>query len=187
MVKGNRRSKLGWFGWTIISVIFVAILGSTFLFFSILNLDIKSFLGGDQTTEKSNEPASDEAIERVEEVQETVGKDHQEVGNFVSKMHNFYNETTGYGAINSLEWNEQKEQASKVLVKLDEQLPKVNDEALKSDLERIMNLAEKAKNEPETDHIRNLHRMFHDLDIALNNYNGYDTIWNVTETLKTAD
>ncbi len=187
MAKRNHSSKMGWFGWTFLSVILVTIVGSFLFFFNMLNLDIKSIFTGEKNAEGNEEPVSEETLEKVEEVQETVGKDHAEVGQFVAKTHDFYNETTGYGSIASLDWEEQKNQATSILGTLEEKLPNVKDDALTTDLERIQELAKKAISEQETEYVRNLHRMFHDLDIALNNYNGYDTIWKVTETLKTAN
>lgn len=187
MAKGNHSSKMGWFGWTFLSVILVTIIGSFLFFSNMLNLDIKSIFTGDKNAEGNEEPVSEETLEKVEEVQETVGKDHADIGQFIAEIHDFYNETTGYGSIASVDWEEQQDQANNILSTLDEKLPNVKDDALKTDIEQIQELANKAIDEQETDHVRNLHRMFHDLDIALNNYNGYDTIWKVTETLKTAN
>lgn len=187
LAKENHGSKMGWFGWTILSVILVTIIGSFLFFFNIFNLDIKSIFSSEKNADGNEEPVSEETMEKVEEVQKTVGKDHTDIGKFVAEMHDFYNETTGYGRIASLDWEEQKDQANNILSTLDEKLSNVKDDALRADIERIKGLAKRAINEQETEHVRNLHRMFHDLDIALNNYNGYDTIWKVTETLKTAN
>lgn len=187
MAKGNHRSKMGWFGWSVLSVIAVTTLGAFLFFFNIFNLDITSIFSGDQATEENEEPIKEDTLDKVKEVQETVGKEHTDIGQFVSGMHDFYNETTGYGGISALDWGQQQKQADKVLGALKEKLPKVQDESLKMDLGRIQELANEVKNKKGTETIRNLHRIFHDLDIALNNYNGYDKIWNVTETLKTTN
>ncbi|WP_246202571.1 hypothetical protein [Virgibacillus doumboii] len=187
MAKGNHRSKMGWFGWSVISVILVTVLGSFLFFFNIFNLDITSLFNGDQASETNEEPISEETREKVKKVQQTVGKEHTDVGQFVSKMHDFYNETTGYGGIAALDWDKQQKQADKVLNALKENIPNVKNEKLTMDLERIQELANAAQKEKKTEHVRYLHRMFHDLDIALNNYKAYDKIWNVTETLKTSN
>lgn len=187
MAKGNRSSKMGWFGWSIISVIIVTLAGSSLFFFNIFGLSIPSLFSDNPSTEANGKPISEETRDEVERVQETVGKDNPEAGKFISKTHDFYNETTGYGAIAALDWDQQQERANKILKVLEEMIPKVNSEALKNDLKRIQELAQKVTHEKTTDDVRYLHRMFHDLDIALNNYNGYDKIWHVTKTLKSAN
>ncbi len=135
----------------------------------------------------SEEPISKETKEKVHQVNETVGKSHQDVGEFVSNTHDFYNNTTGYGDIESLDWDQQQERAKQILTSLEKLLPSVKNEPLKQDLQRIQNLANAVKDEKDKEKVRYLHRMFHDLDIALNNYKAYDRIWNVTQTLKTAN
>lgn len=147
------------------------------------------FASDKQTMEEegSSTTASKETMEDVEQIQDTVGKDHQDIGKFVSSMHDFYNGTTGYGGIKDLDWNKQIEQAENIEATLEERIPNVENQALKKDLANIQVLAKQTINKEESDSIRGLHRMFHDLDIALNSYNGYDKIWDVTETLGEAD
>ncbi|MFD1361774.1 hypothetical protein [Lentibacillus salinarum] len=175
--------KMGWFGWTLTSVIAVTVLGSVLFFFNLFDLRPASLLNDSDNQATEAEDLSDDEVANVEEVREEVGQEHQDIGQFVSDAHDFYNETTGYGAISSLDWSEQREEADVILETLDAELPDVTDETLQDDLEHIQELAENVKNEEESEVIRDLHRMFHDLDIALNNYNTYDKIWNATETL----
>lgn len=186
MAKG-KFLKIGWFGWTFITVLVVTLAGSVLIFFNTFDLDPMSLAGDsdDQATEKDE--ISDETAEKVEEVRGTVGKENQAIGQFVSEMHDFYNETTGYGGISSLDWERQKAKANTILDTLDERIADVEDEALNKDLERIQELADAIINGEETENVRSLHRMFHDLDIALNDYNAYDIIWNVTATLDTTN
>lgn len=179
--------KIGWFGWTLTGVIAVTLIGSALFFSNMFDVNPMALFSDsdDQATEAEDLSEKDE--EKVEEVRETVGQDHQDIGQFVSDTHDFYNETTGYGSISSLDWDKQRDEANVILDTLDEQLPNVENETLKNDLERIRELVNAVLDDRETDHVRSLHRMFHDLDIALNDYNAYDKIWNATETLNTTN
>ncbi|WP_163971131.1 hypothetical protein [Oceanobacillus halotolerans] len=184
--------KLGWFGWTFTTVILITIIGASIFFFNLFDLDMKSLVNGEEESAEADSQqeevaASEETIEEVETIQETVGQDHQEIGDFVSDMHDFYNDTTGYGGINNLNWDEQAEQAEYVDGMISDFLSEVNNEALLNDLQHIQELAQNALESQDADYVRNLHRLFHDLDIALNSYDGYDKIWGVTETLKSAN
>lgn len=160
-------------------------IGSAILFSDLFGLNI---FGSENITnneeEAQAEEISDEMNEHVERTRETVGKTHQNVGEFIAEKHAFYNDTTGYGAINSLNWEDQRQQAKDVEEKVIEILPTVENDSLKKDLLIIQQLAQRAQTENEVTIIRDLHRMFHDLDIALNEYGQYDKIWDVTETLK---
>lgn len=178
-MKGLKR--LGWFGWSLISVITVVIIGSTLFFFNMFDLSLSSLL---QKGDPSVDPQAKETIDVVESLQATVGQDNKEAGSFIAQAHKFYNQTTGYGAINSLNWDEQRTHAKEVIASIDELLSIVDHEVLTDDLNHIQQLAEEALDKEEASIVRDLHRMFHDLDIALNKYDGYDQIWNVTETLK---
>lgn len=178
-MKGLRR--IGWFGWSLITIMTVVLVGSTLFFFNIFGLNFSSIL---QKDEQAVDPSAKETVEVVENIQETVGKDHQEVGSFIAQNHKFYNQTTGYGAINSLDWDDQRMKAEEIIEKIDDFLTMVEHDALTDDLKHIKKLAKQVLENEEASIIRDLHRMFHDLDIALNSYDGYDKIWNVTETLK---
>ncbi|WP_010529721.1 hypothetical protein [Lentibacillus jeotgali] len=176
--------KMGWLGWTFTAIIAVTLIGSLLFFFNIFNVNAMSLLGGSDKQATEADELSKETVEQVEETRETVGEANQDIGQFVSETHDFYNETTGYGGISSLDWNEQEKRANTILSTLDEEIANINDEALTKDLKQIQGLANAVKNEEKTENIRTLHRMFHDLDIALNDYNAYDVIWNATNTLE---
>ncbi|TFJ92737.1 hypothetical protein [Lentibacillus salicampi] len=186
MAKG-KFLKLGWFGWTFISVIAVTLIGSALFFFNIFDLNPMSLFSDSDEQATDADELPEETTEKLEEVRGTVGKEYQDIGQFVSETHDFYNETTGYGGISSLDWDRQKDEANAILTTLDEKLPDVDNEALTNDLEQIQKLANAVVKEENTEDVRNLHRMFHDLDIALNDYHAYDKIWNATETLGTTN
>ncbi|SFB28921.1 hypothetical protein SAMN04488072_11363 [Lentibacillus halodurans] len=182
----RKRFRMGWFGWTFTSVITVTLIASAVFFFNLFDLGpMTLFNSDDQATEADD--MSEEDVEHLEEVRGTVGQKNQDIGQFVSDTHDFYNETTGYGGISSLDWDEQRKEANAILEILDEELPDVEDGALQEDLEHIQELANAVMNEEDSSRVRSLHRIFHDLDIALNDYNTYDKIWNATETLNTTN
>ena|SRR5690625_469800 len=130
---------------------------------------------------------SEEVQHQIEEVQETVGREHSEIGEFITIQHEFYNETTGYGGINNLNWGDQAGNARDIIAYIDEHIDSVASEVLQHDLNIIRDLASKVMEEQDSEQVRDLHRYFHDLDIALNSYDEYDRIWNVTETLPVSD
>ena len=181
----NKKRIFGWFGWSMVGVFLVIGISSTILFSDLFGLNIFGSQNNINDEEEAQaEQISDEMNELVERTRETVGKTYKNVGEFVSEKHAFYNDTTGYGAINSLNWEDQFQQAKNVEEKINDLLQTVENEPLKKDLSKIQQLAQRVQKEKDATIIRDLHRMFHDLDIALNDYSQYDKIWDVTETLK---
>lgn len=159
-----------------VSIVIAIIIASGLFFFMIFN--------GDDADAIDQSDLTDEKKEEIEQVRSTVGQEYSEIAQFVSTMHEFYNKTTGYGGINRLDWDEQKEKSQQVISTIDELKPDITDDALIKDLESIHTLSQNTLDEANPSDVRNLHRYFHDLDIALNDYDTYDKIWKVTETLK---
>lgn len=189
MKQRRNKTKISWFGKSLIASIIIVGLGAALLFFNVFDLNLSMFFGEDpissETDEEQDEFASKKTLEQVEKIQETVGKKHEDIGKFVSDIHNFYNETTGYGRIDSLNWEQQKKKAKEIANELQEKAAKIENKSLERDIEEILNLTKDIQDKKETSVVRALHRMFHDLDIALNSYNESDKIWGVTETLQT--
>ncbi len=175
------KRKLGWFVWTLIIVLSVTVIGSVILFFNLFNLDINEILN--QQTSTESEEISEETQQQIEETREEVGQEHNEIGEFITNQHDFYNDTTGYGGINNLDWEEQTEAAGEIIAYIDQHIDSISNDALRHDLDAVRTLAANVIEEEEPELVRDLHRYFHDLDIALNSYNRYDRIWNITETL----
>lgn len=119
--------------------------------------------------------------QEVEKIQETVGASNQDIGEVVSESHQFYNGTTGYGGLQNLEMEKQVEQAEQNIEQVNELEP--DSSSLEEDLEEIKTLSESVAANREMEEVRMLHRYFHDLDIALNDYDSNTKIWGVTETL----
>ncbi|KAA9021808.1 hypothetical protein [Niallia endozanthoxylica] len=91
---------------------------------------------------------------------------------FIQKGHQFYNDTTGWGRIEALNWEDQQKFAQLLLISLNEIGEK---ESLQKDLIHIQSLATFiVENNKEKEHILFLHRIFHDLDIDVNQYEHED-------------
>ncbi|AIF42568.1 hypothetical protein [Virgibacillus sp. SK37] len=181
----KRKKKIGRFGWTVISTIVVIIIGAFIFFFQLFDLNFQSVLGGESDGKsQSKKELTEEKVQEIEEIQNTVGKEHKDIGQYISETHTFYNNTTGYGGISNLDWDKQMSKAEEVIKFIEQQSDSVKNKTLMADLKDIKKLAKSVIDQQETKDVRQLHRHFHDLDIALNSYNGYDKIWNVTKTLE---
>lgn|SRR5690625_3879064 len=175
----KKKRKLGWF--MLVSVLFITFVLIILLYSNVFQFNIGS--SGNSSGAVSSDHMSDETKQKLEEVQNTVGKEHRDIGELIAEAHQFYNKTTGYGAIKSLDWDEQRDEADRFNAQLEKESSKIENEALQKDIQKLIELAENV-NEEKKETIIHIHRLVHDLDIALNDYSGYDKIWNVTETLK---
>ena len=165
----------------LVSVLFITFVLIILLYSNVFQFNIGS--SGNSSGAVSSDHMSDETKQKLEEVQNTVGKEHRDIGELIAEAHQFYNKTTGYGAIKSLDWDEQRDEADRFNAQLEKESSKIENEALQKDIQKLIELAENV-NEEKKETIIHIHRLVHDLDIALNDYSGYDKIWNVTETLK---
>ncbi|MCA0985662.1 hypothetical protein [Guptibacillus algicola] len=133
-----------------------------------------------------------EAIERdeslsAEELRELESKavsspEFGSVKEFISKIHEFYNDTAGYGGINNLNDTEQSQKAIEIILHSNYYIDReAENKDLVKDLKDIKKHALRYLEKPDVKHVKSLHRYFHDLDIALNQYKAYDRVWGVTE------
>jgi len=91
---------------------------------------------------------------------------------FIQKGHQFYNDTAGWGRIEALNWEDQRKFARLLLTSLNEIGEK---DSLQKDLTHIQSLATFIiENNKEKEHVLFLHRIFHDLDIDVNQYEHED-------------
>ena len=90
----------------------------------------------------------------------------------IQQAHHFYNQTAGWGRIDSLNWEEQQQFCQILLNSLDVIKEK---ESLVKDFDHIRSLATIIKEkEKDKQNVVMLHRIFHDLDIDINNYENED-------------
>jgi hypothetical protein len=105
---------------------------------------------------------------------------YKNVGAFIAEFHRKYNDTLGWGEINSVNWDEQKKTAtdiSTILVSVD-----TENADLRTDLQTIADYAEAIETgRQDKQTLITLHRYFHDLDILLNGYSQTDDFFNITE------
>ncbi len=110
----------------------------------------------------------------------TFPAEYSHVEDFVADFHAFYNRTTGYGMIDrEMDMEAQQLHADALIAYSDIFLDDEDIlEDLKKDLQSMRGIAMQDLTKTE---IRELHRYFHDLDKALNQYKHEDT-FGVTET-----
>jgi hypothetical protein len=90
----------------------------------------------------------------------------------ISEQHKFYNKTTGWGSISSLEWKNQQQNAELLIKELSE--TKISDK-LETDFNHLLKLATLlAEGKKDKKLVLYLHRVFHDLDIEVNDYRTKD-------------
>ena len=97
---------------------------------------------------------------------------------FISNWHDFYNESLGWGRLETTSYEKQKEAALSILDGLKD--IKVADEQIAEDINDIATNAKVVAQKDDRVAMRNLHRYFHDLDIYFNGYN-YDQTFGITE------
>src|SRR5699024_5254510 len=112
----NKRRKVGWI--SLISAKVIVLILIVLSYSNITNLIKVSNVGSNDS--ESSDEMSDGTKKQVKKVQNTVGKEQQEIGKLIAAAHKFYNKTTGYGAIKSLDWDEQREEASLLINQLNE-------------------------------------------------------------------
>lgn len=120
-------------------------------------------------TEKVNTPVNEEVVTLA---------DGTSGHTFISTWHDFYNETLGWGRIETTSYEEQKEAAISMINEMKD--IKVSDEKIAQDIKDIAANAQVVAETDDRAAMRNLHRYFHDLDIYFNGYN-YNQTFGITE------
>ncbi len=156
-------NKVIWWSVGISVVLIIGVIGA--VSFSLLS-------GGETKSVEKTAQGNTEAAAASSEDQSGISKG---INQFVKDEHHFYNQTLGYGGKDEIDYKKQRKEADYILEYLDQQddYGEVKD----SDIEKIRKLA-------GLDKFVELHRMFHDLDIAINNYTNYKRVWRVTDTLE---
>lgn len=112
--------------------------------------------------------------------QESSSRDYKSVGSFISKFHEKYNQSLGWGGIDSIKWDEQRKLATEInsiLAGI-----QTDNEELQADFQAISSYAETVENgKKNKDALLKLHRYFHDLDIEFNGYKQTNDYFDVTE------
>ena len=171
--------------WKIIGIgLLVTILLATgigvYVYFSLENGSEKTndSIPKETVTTESKEDIDQEVVnEPVEESILTLA-DGTSGHSFIAKYHQFYNQTLGWGRIETTDYAEQSRVAQEILDKLEG--AQINHVDLVADIESIKHYAKIVTERDDRDAMRMLHRYFHDLDIYLNGYD-YSQTWDVTK------
>ena len=119
-----------------------------------------------------NSQKSMSQAEKIEKQVEIPSEPYVNESELIRQAHHFYNQTAGWGRINSLNWEEHRKFSQLLLNSLDVIKEK---ESLVKDFDRIRSLATFIiEKEKDKQNVVMLHRIFHDLDIDLNNYENED-------------
>jgi hypothetical protein len=126
-------------------------------------------------------PANEGKGKTVAVFQENTGhKNYSSVGSFISDFHKKYNDTLGWGRIDTVEWEEQRKLASEVMSVL--ATIKTDNSSLQEDFDSIANYSRTIKDgKKDKKVLLQLHRYFHDLDVEVNDYNDTKDYFNVTK------
>lgn len=112
--------------------------------------------------------------------EESEHEKYSTVGSFIREFHTKYNDTLGWGGIDSIEWEEQREIASEIISVL--ATVETDNTALQTDFNTILNYSKTIEDGKKDKKILlQLHRYFHDLDIEFNSYNKTSDYFNVTK------
>jgi hypothetical protein len=111
--------------------------------------------------------------------EESEHESYATVGSFIREFHTKYNDTLGWGRIDSVEWEEQREIASEITAVLE--TVETDNHALQTDFDTISTYSKTIEDGNKDKKILlQLHRYFHDLDIEFNSYNKTKDYFNVT-------
>lgn len=102
----------------------------------------------------------------------------------IAEYHAKYNELTGYGSIEELDMSEAKSLSAILEKDMNEVISQgIKNQQVSEDFKQIHAIAKATKNKPDKEQVRLIHRYFHDLDIAVNQYDEADNVFGVTKTL----
>ncbi|WP_026689741.1 hypothetical protein [Alteribacter aurantiacus] len=96
--------------------------------------------------------------------------ENDELSAFIRNYHSEYNRLVGHDNINQLNWSRTRDVNNNILNEIKNIKESVQTDRMKHDLRRIKAGIYAKREIRETDVVRDLHRLFHDLDIHYNNY-----------------
>jgi len=132
----------------------------------------------DSDSDSDSEEMSTEAVNEPVDKSIVTLADGSSGHDFISKWHDFYNDTLGWGRLETTDYAKQQEAAESILSQAENIV--IDDSNIASDLEHIKEAAKLVAAADNRDAMRSLHRYFHDLDIYFNGYD-YNQTFGVTE------
>lgn len=127
----------------------------------------------------ANKPVGTAAIPTTEKVVET-----DEVLQFISTTHESYNGFLNYGKSEKYtegDWNHLNGWFQKQEPALQDIEKKVKNKKIKRDVKRSYEVMKKGMATRNIEHVVYAHRIYHDLDILVNDYTGETNVWGYTE------
>lgn len=104
---------------------------------------------------------------------------YENVGVFIADFHEEYNDTLGWGRVDSVKWDEQQDIATEILNIMQNIM--TENQALQKDLDSISSYAKAVQaGDKEKNNLLKLHRYFHDLDVEFNGYGDTKDYYNIT-------
>ncbi|WP_445491965.1 hypothetical protein [Niallia sp. 03133] len=132
----------------------------------------------EETTSGESEDFNKETVNKPVEEDAVTLADGTNGHTFIANWHNFYNNTLGWGKIDTASYTEQKEAATSILQQLNG--ISVKNKQIENDLNSMKQNAQLVIKGDDREAMRKLHRYFHDLDIFFNGYD-YNQTFGVTE------
>ncbi|GGC94472.1 hypothetical protein GCM10007216_26500 [Thalassobacillus devorans] len=167
------------------TILIILVVGSLGFFGVLIVTDINE--------NKSENTAATESSDQEENPSESGGQAEageppseegfEEAGDLIAVAHRYYNDTTGYGKLeDGVKWSEQRERAEQYLTYIEDNTFE-DPPTLQTDMDAVgQYLKQIVDGSKELNNVKQAHRYFHDLDIAINNYTDYKEVWGVTET-----
>lgn len=127
----------------------------------------------------ANKPAGVNTTAQVEEVEEK-----KKVLDFIHTTHESYNNFLNYGKAEKYtdgDWNHFKQWFQKQEALLKNIHKEIKNEKIKRDVNRSYEIVKKGVELQNIEYVVYAHRVYHDLDIIVNNYKGETNIWGYTE------
>lgn len=137
----------------------------------------KTKVAGSLETTGSTKAVASETVAEFTEDKET--SKYENVGVFIADFHEEYNDTLGWGRVDSVKWDEQQDIATEILNIMQNIM--TENQALQKDLDSISSYAKAVQaGDKEKNNLLKLHRYFHDLDVEFNGYGDTKDYYNIT-------
>ncbi|TYR80833.1 hypothetical protein FZC66_10770 [Priestia megaterium] len=156
---------------TVYLVFSILLAGSAFIIWSITTGE--SFPLFTKSQQKVSTIVIDE--EMAQKIADTAGPEKE----FIAFHHQVLNDLTGWGAIDHPKWKDVHLEAENILDAMTNE--NMTDPILEKDFAHIKQLAEELTAEESKKKLKELHRLFHDLDVVMNGNEGSNNYFGVTK------
>ncbi|WP_157049907.1 hypothetical protein [Thalassobacillus sp. C254] len=131
----------------------------------------------------SEQEMSDLIEEETDDSEERTSEEiESEIKEEIARQHTYWNDLTGYGGLDSLSMDEAASSLEEQQEKIQDRLLPIATDSLKEDFKTADSHISAAIEDNNPEELRMVHRIFHDLDIVINDYSGDTNYFGVTET-----